>query len=87
MYRPDLSSPHLARFQNQSVIPSSRDEVLALCEGWEPELREVLECIDPDPSKVSCWVIHRVKPLPFCVLGNVGLIGDAVSCLVNTRFL
>ncbi|KAJ3901166.1 hypothetical protein F5879DRAFT_969551 [Lentinula edodes] len=82
MYRPDLSSPSLARVQNQSVVPSSRDEVLALCEGWEPELREVLECIDPDPLKVSCWVIHRVKPLPFCVLGNVGLIGDAAHAML-----
>ncbi|KAJ3854849.1 hypothetical protein EV368DRAFT_80186 [Lentinula lateritia] len=82
MYRPDLSSPNLSRFQNQSVVPSSRDEVLTLCEGWEPELCEVLECIDPDPSKVSCWVIHRVKPLPFCVSGNVGLIGDAAHAML-----
>ncbi|KAJ3992246.1 hypothetical protein F5050DRAFT_1811680 [Lentinula boryana] len=75
------SSPTLARYQNQTVVPSSRDEVLALCEGWEPELREVLGSIDSDPSKVSCWVIHTVNPLPFCVLGNVALIGDAAHAM------
>ncbi|KAJ3823321.1 hypothetical protein F5880DRAFT_1612993 [Lentinula raphanica] len=75
-YYPDY--PHTT----QTVIPSSREEMLALCEGWEPDLLTVLGCVDSEPSKVSCWIIHTVDPLPFYSVGSVALIGDAAHAML-----
>ncbi|KAE9393211.1 FAD/NAD(P)-binding domain-containing protein [Gymnopus androsaceus JB14] len=60
--------------ETSGAVDATREEIIALCEGWEPELLQVLECLG---GPISCWVIHTVKPLPFCVSRNVGLIGDA----------
>ncbi|THH03536.1 hypothetical protein EW146_g10419 [Bondarzewia mesenterica] len=42
------------------VAPCAREELLACYAGWEPEVRELLECIEA-PTK---WTLHDLRPLP-----------------------
>ncbi|EMD35854.1 hypothetical protein CERSUDRAFT_106536 [Gelatoporia subvermispora B] len=55
------------------------EEVLEKYVGWEPEVEEMLKCIE-NPSK---WAIHVIESLPFSVHGQVGLLGDAVHAMTT----
>ncbi|KAF9501924.1 FAD/NAD(P)-binding domain-containing protein [Pleurotus eryngii] len=60
------------------VVECEREELLESYSGWEPEVGELLQCID-NPTK---WAIHQLKPLPFFVSGRVALIGDSAHAMV-----
>ncbi|KAI0709994.1 hypothetical protein C8Q76DRAFT_798764 [Earliella scabrosa] len=55
-----------------------REEVVSKLQGWEPEVQQMLECIDA-PTR---WAIHVVEDLPFAVFGNVALLGDAMHAML-----
>ncbi|KAI0332310.1 FAD/NAD-P-binding domain-containing protein [Cubamyces sp. BRFM 1775] len=59
------------------VTECSADELLECYSGWEPEVTEMLKCIE-NPTK---WAIHELKPLPFYVQGRVVLLGDAAHAM------
>ncbi|KAI0708960.1 FAD/NAD-P-binding domain-containing protein [Cerioporus squamosus] len=59
------------------VTDCSPAEVQECYAGWEPEVQELLQCIDK-PTK---WAIHELKPLPFYFTGSVVLLGDAAHAM------
>ncbi|RPD59761.1 FAD/NAD(P)-binding domain-containing protein [Lentinus tigrinus ALCF2SS1-6] len=59
------------------VTNCSPAEIQACYAGWEPEVDELLKCIEK-PTK---WAIHELKPLPFYFTGRVVLLGDAAHAM------
>ncbi|RDX42130.1 FAD/NAD-P-binding domain-containing protein [Lentinus brumalis] len=68
-----------ALYPGKWVSDVSRDEVVSKFIGWEPEVEQMLECVD-NPSR---WAIHALDKLPFAVssAGNVVLLGDAMHAM------
>jgi len=64
-------------FEGPWVAECSPQELLACYEGWEPEVGDLLECID-NPTK---WALHHLNPLPLYVVNNVVLVGDAAHAM------
>ncbi|THH19975.1 hypothetical protein EW146_g1292 [Bondarzewia mesenterica] len=60
------------------VAPCAREELLACYAGWEPEVRELLECIEA-PTR---WTLHDLRPLPTFATRNVVLVGDAAHAML-----
>ncbi|KAI0732214.1 FAD/NAD(P)-binding domain-containing protein [Fomitopsis betulina] len=60
------------------VVDTTKDELTADFDGWEPEVQAVFQCI----TKVSRWAVHTTEPLPTFVSGRVALIGDAAHAAV-----
>ncbi|KAM5533711.1 hypothetical protein V8D89_012584 [Ganoderma adspersum] len=73
------SEPHLngTEFRGQWVTDCSPSEVQECFGGWEPEVEEMLKCIER-PTK---WAIHELKPLPFYTRDRVVLVGDAAHAM------
>ncbi|KAI9061735.1 FAD/NAD-P-binding domain-containing protein [Trametes sanguinea] len=69
------TQPHLygTTYDGPWVKECGRDELLDCFAGWEPEVQEMLQCIEK-PTK---WAICELKPLPFYVQGRIALLGDA----------
>ncbi|TFK91603.1 FAD/NAD(P)-binding domain-containing protein [Polyporus arcularius HHB13444] len=59
------------------VTDCSPTEVQECYAGWEPEVQELLKCIE----KPTRWAIHELKPLPFYFTGRVVLLGDAAHAM------
>ncbi|KAI0769448.1 FAD/NAD-P-binding domain-containing protein [Trametes elegans] len=59
----------------------SKEEMLDCYSGWEPEVVEMLQCIEK-PTK---WALHELKPLPFYVHGPVVLLGDAAHAMTPNQ--
>ncbi|KAI0787948.1 FAD/NAD-P-binding domain-containing protein [Fomes fomentarius] len=59
------------------VTDVPREEVVTKLEGWEPEVQQMLECVE-SPSR---WAVHVVDKLPFAVSSNVALLGDAMHAM------
>ncbi|KAI1794210.1 FAD/NAD(P)-binding domain-containing protein [Ganoderma leucocontextum] len=74
-----VSQPHLygATFTGQWVTDCSPSEVQECYRSWEPEVEEILKCIER-PTK---WAIHELKPLPFYTRDCVVLVGDAAHAM------
>ncbi|CDO72514.1 hypothetical protein BN946_scf184980.g55 [Trametes cinnabarina] len=69
------SQPHLygTTYDGPWVRDCDRDELLQCFTGWEPEVEEMLQCIEK-PTK---WALYELKPLPVYVQGRIALLGDA----------
>ncbi|KAJ3551436.1 hypothetical protein NM688_g4701 [Phlebia brevispora] len=62
------------------VTESSAQELLDCYAGWEPKVQDLLKLIPPE-KPVTKWVINQVHPLPFSVIDNVALVGDAAHAM------
>ncbi|KAI0320925.1 FAD/NAD(P)-binding domain-containing protein [Amylostereum chailletii] len=60
------------------VEECSREELLDCFSGWEPEVCELLECIE----KPTRWGLHMLKPIPTYVSRNVVLVGDSAHAML-----
>ncbi|KAF9051103.1 FAD/NAD-P-binding domain-containing protein [Hymenopellis radicata] len=59
------------------VSQCSQAELLDCYDGWEPEVADLLKCVET-PSR---WALHHLRPLPYYVRGRVALIGDAAHAM------
>ncbi|KAJ3551438.1 hypothetical protein NM688_g4703 [Phlebia brevispora] len=66
------------------VTESSVTELLDLYAEWEPKVQELVELIPPQKPLMK-WAVNQVHPLPFSVVQNVALVGDAAHAM--TPFL
>ncbi|KAI0745659.1 FAD/NAD(P)-binding domain-containing protein [Earliella scabrosa] len=73
------TQPHLygTPYFGPWVTDCSPSEVQNCYAGWEPEVEELLKCIE-SPTR---WAIHELKPLPFYTSGRVVLLGDAAHAM------
>ncbi|KAH9839368.1 FAD/NAD-P-binding domain-containing protein [Rhodofomes roseus] len=74
--RPDLEGSTY-RDGEPWVVDCTQEELLDCYNGWEPEVVEMLKCIE----KPTRWGIHHLRPLPMYVSNKVALLGDAVGLL------
>ncbi|KAF5350912.1 hypothetical protein D9758_010492 [Tetrapyrgos nigripes] len=58
-----------------AVRDSTTEELLEQYKGWEPEVEDLLKCVE----KCNCWAIHDLKPLDTFISPQrrVALLGDA----------
>ncbi|KZV77667.1 FAD/NAD(P)-binding domain-containing protein [Peniophora sp. CONT] len=61
------------------VLSTKTDELTPLVEGWAPEIRHVVACLDG--VEVKKWVINVVRPLADWTVGRVALLGDAAHAM------
>ncbi|TFK44427.1 FAD/NAD-P-binding domain-containing protein [Crucibulum laeve] len=59
------------------VTDCSKQELLECYSNWEPEVEELLKCIE-NPTR---WAIHHLRPLPLYVSNRVVLVGDAAHAM------
>ncbi|CCL98472.1 uncharacterized protein FIBRA_00470 [Fibroporia radiculosa] len=59
------------------VKMSSKEQLLAEYQGWDPETQALLNCAD----NVSTWILHTVPVLSTYVSGRVALLGDAAHAM------
>ncbi|KAL0579729.1 hypothetical protein V5O48_002293 [Marasmius crinis-equi] len=72
----DLGKP----LRTPEVREARLDEVLEIYKGWEPEVQELLGCIE----NPTCWVIQDLDPLESYITDRTLLLGDAsVNLLIN----
>ncbi|KZT29216.1 FAD/NAD-P-binding domain-containing protein [Neolentinus lepideus HHB14362 ss-1] len=64
-------------YEGPWVTECSQQELLDCFTNWEPDVEELLKCID----KPTRWGIHHLKPLPFYVTDAVALLGDAAHAM------
>ncbi|TFK84180.1 FAD/NAD(P)-binding domain-containing protein [Polyporus arcularius HHB13444] len=66
-----------ATYPHKWVIDATREEVVSHYSGWEPEVEQMLRCVE----NPTVWAIHVLDSLPFSVRGRVALMGDAVHAM------
>jgi salicylate hydroxylase len=59
------------------VSESSTSELMPLFNGWNKDVRDVVECTEG--LKITKWVVSVVRGLPTFTHGRVAVLGDAVS--------
>ncbi|KAL4246575.1 FAD/NAD(P)-binding domain superfamily protein [Abortiporus biennis] len=59
------------------IVPGSPDEISACYKYWEPEIQQLIECID---SPIQ-FALNDLQPLPFYSMGRVVLLGDAAHAM------
>ncbi|KAF5362393.1 hypothetical protein D9756_002183 [Leucocoprinus leucothites] len=64
-------------FPGPWVTHVDNQELLDAHDGWEPELKAILKCID----RPSRWAVHTVEKLKSWTYGNVVLLGDAAHAM------
>ncbi|KAJ3511609.1 hypothetical protein NLJ89_g3998 [Agrocybe chaxingu] len=64
-------------YQEDWVVYCDKQELLDCYAGWEPEVKQLLNCIE-HPTK---WAIHHLLPLPFYHWNGIVLLGDAVHAM------
>ncbi|KAL1716835.1 hypothetical protein EV715DRAFT_204573 [Schizophyllum commune] len=64
-------------WEGPALRDATRDEILKMYEGWEPEVQALLECME-NPTH---WAILTVKPVDTYADDGVILLGDAVHAL------
>ncbi|GBE78862.1 6-methylsalicylic acid decarboxylase atA [Sparassis crispa] len=66
-------------YHEEWVQNVSKEEIVEKYVGWEPEVQELLQCVEA-PSR---WAIHVMDALPFSVANKVALLGDAVHAMMT----
>ncbi|KAL6299978.1 hypothetical protein BKA93DRAFT_819684 [Sparassis latifolia] len=66
-------------YNEKWVQDVSKEEVVEKYVGWEPEVQDLLQCVEA-PSQ---WAIHVVDALPFRVGNQVALLGDAAHAMLT----
>ncbi|KAH8119851.1 hypothetical protein DFH11DRAFT_11993 [Phellopilus nigrolimitatus] len=66
-----------------AVVDVSKQEMLECYKGWEPEVQQLLDCVD-NPSR---WTISHIRDLPSYADGRVALLGNSVSYSSSARFV
>jgi len=66
-----------APYSEPWVTDCTADELLDCYAGWEPEVIDLLKCID----KPTRWALHHLRPLPTYVSDRVCLLGDAAHAM------
>ncbi|KAH9945236.1 FAD/NAD-P-binding domain-containing protein [Epithele typhae] len=64
-------------FDGKWVAEVPKEDVLSAFDGWEPEVRQMLKCVE-NPTR---WAVHVVDGLPSAVDGSVALVGDAMHAM------
>ncbi|KAL1676193.1 hypothetical protein EV122DRAFT_280306 [Schizophyllum commune] len=64
-------------WEGPALRDATREEILKMYEGWEPEVQALLECME-NPTH---WAILTVKPVDIYADDGVILLGDAVHAL------
>ncbi|KAI0784810.1 FAD/NAD(P)-binding domain-containing protein [Abortiporus biennis] len=59
------------------IVPCLPDEISACYKDWEPEVQQLIECID---SPIQ-FALNDLRPLPFYSVGRVALLGDAAHAM------
>ncbi|KAF9225008.1 FAD/NAD(P)-binding domain-containing protein [Gyrodon lividus] len=75
-YQADTSARR--RFEGQWVGELTKEELRKPFEGFEHDVKSLLECID----KGTLWAVHTVKHLPAHSYGRVALLGDAAHAMM-----
>ncbi|KAI0709996.1 FAD/NAD-P-binding domain-containing protein [Earliella scabrosa] len=66
-------------YSGKWVTEVPRKEIVSQLVDWEPEVQQMLECLD----KPTRWAMHVVENLPSAVSGNVVLLGDADAYILG----
>ncbi|KAI0368760.1 FAD/NAD-P-binding domain-containing protein [Pilatotrama ljubarskyi] len=64
-------------YKSKWVTEVPREELLSRLTGWEPEVQQMLRCVQ-NPTR---WAVHVVEGLPFAVRGCVALVGDSMHAM------
>ncbi|KZV60918.1 FAD/NAD(P)-binding domain-containing protein [Peniophora sp. CONT] len=62
------------RFEGKWVRDVPVEEVREAFAGWEPDVENVLQCVET----TSAWAVHIVYGAPRCASGRVAILGDAM---------
>jgi len=62
-----------------AMVDVTKQEVLDQYIGWEPEVRNLLKCVE----KPSRWAISHMRGLPTYVDGRVALLGDSAHAMTT----
>ncbi|KIJ16517.1 hypothetical protein PAXINDRAFT_98958 [Paxillus involutus ATCC 200175] len=76
LYEADTSGRR--RFKGPWVGELTKEELCKPFEGFEDEVKPLLECVD----KGTLWAVHTVKHLPAHSHGRVALLGDAAHAMM-----
>ncbi|KAF8843489.1 FAD/NAD(P)-binding domain-containing protein [Paxillus ammoniavirescens] len=76
LYEADTSGRK--RFEGPWVGELTKEELCKPFQGFEDEVKPLLECID----KGNLWAVHTVKHLPTYSYGRVALLGDAAHAMM-----
>ncbi|KAI1794422.1 hypothetical protein LXA43DRAFT_1059245 [Ganoderma leucocontextum] len=66
-------------YPHRWVIDAKKEDVLSTYSGWEPEVDQMLSCVE----KPTIWAIHVIEDLPYTVHGRVAIMGDAVHAMTT----
>jgi len=59
------------------MVEASVDEVMRNHEGWEPQVQQLLSCVE----KCSRWSVCQNRDIPYFVSGGVALLGDSAHAM------
>ncbi|KAA1470047.1 FAD/NAD-P-binding domain-containing protein [Dentipellis sp. KUC8613] len=67
-------------YEGKWMRDAPKEEVLDAFQGWEPDVREVLDALDP---VVSRWALHTMGFVPFAGEGRVAILGDSMHAMTT----
>ncbi|TFY76780.1 hypothetical protein EWM64_g7234 [Hericium alpestre] len=65
-------------FPGKWVKDAPKEEALVHYVGWEPDVQEILQALEPT---VLCWAVHVMGSIPFAGHEHVTIIGDAMHAM------
>jgi len=66
-------------FEDSDIPEPSLEDMKANYAGWEPEVQQILQCIEGSPGR---WPVIQLHPLRSFVRGRVALVGDSAHAAV-----
>ncbi|TFY64904.1 hypothetical protein EVG20_g5781 [Dentipellis fragilis] len=67
-------------YEGKWMRDAPKEEVLDAFQGWEPDVQELLEALDP---VVSHWALHAMGSVPFAGEGRVAILGDSMHAMTT----